>query len=430
MLLTHTYTNSIQKRDLFQLDNAGKLYPAVSTTKWSAMFRLAAVMKEEINPQLLQKAVDKVMLRFPTMNVKLDSGLFWYYLKKNPEQLIIQKDIKAPCTPISWRNKNAHLLRVLYNNKRIAVEFFHAVTDGSGGMVFLKTLIAEYLRLNNIFIPYEEEILNPATKPSQAEVIDAYKLMPFPKKKSREIKRGVYHFPGKNLKTRNNQSIAYSVPVFEIKNRAKTFGVTITEYLAAAILYIGYIVQTKTKHKKLLPIRVSVPVNMRRFFPTKSLRNCSWMVYPEIIPPFNDLTFEEIAKNVKNFMSDALLPENLFAGIAPNVANEKNIIFKLLPLPVKNFILRIVFKIISNKSATETLSNLGVFTAPDELMEHIVSSEFVLGHSKYPATGAAVITTKDTMRITFTSNKRYPILTKEFENLLQNQGIKISKEQI
>lgn len=429
MLLSQTSPNSLKNMDLFQLDNAGKLYPSVSTTKWSAMFRVEVVMKRKINPLLLQKAVDNVMPRFPAMNVKLKSGFFWYYLKKNPTQLIIQKDDKTPCIPITWREKNTHLLRILYSDKCIAVEIFHAVTDGIGGMVFLKTLIAEYLRLNNIFIPYELGVLDPRMEPRKEETIDAYKQMPLPSPRSREMKGAAYHFPGKNVGVKNSQSITYSIPVSKIKIKAKEIGVTLTEYLAAVILYIGYMKQIEANNK-ILPIRVSIPVNMRRFFQTESLRNFSWLVYPEILPSFGVLTFEGIASRVHCFMNNALFPENLYAGIATNIANEKNWLFQIVPLSLKNLMLRIVFKLIARNSAITTFTNLGVFQAPEEMMKHLESAEFMLGPSKYPTTSTAAITTGDTMRIIFNSNKKEPILPKEFERFIQEQEIPITKESV
>ncbi|HZJ76940.1 MAG TPA: hypothetical protein VFC70_04450 [Oscillospiraceae bacterium] len=422
------YSKTAPYKRRYRLDNAGKLYPAISTSKWNWVFRITAVMKMQIDPEKLQKAADRVMPRFPTMAVQMRTGLFWYYLEENPIRLIVRHDKGVICAPFPWREKHTFLLRILYTRQHISVEIFHAVTDGTGAMVFLKTLIAEYLRLCGISIPTEMGVLDLEVKSPSAETEDAFQHMPLPQSKGRKFSGKAYHFPGK-MKNPNTACImTFSIPVPLIKEKAKSIGVTITEYLTAAILYIGYMKQTEEHPRKILPIRVSVPVNMRRFFPTESLRNCSWFVRPEIASPFDGCTFEEIALKVQLFMKQALLPENLYAGIAPNVANEKNLLVRLMPLPLKNLIIKMVFKAMVSRAVTTTLTNLGQIEAPDELLSQVDYFDAILGPSFVPAANCAIVTTGATMRLTFTSNHKYPILPFELEQLLIEQGIPVRKE--
>ena len=431
MALTAAYPIPVRHRQWFRLDNAGKLYPALSTSKWDPVFRLAAVMKEEIDQETLQKAVDSVLPRFTAMNTQLRAGAFWYYLEENPKRLLIQPDQNVPCSVLSWRENNMHLLRVLYAGRRIAVEFFHAITDGAGSMVFLKTLIAEYLRLGGAAIPSEAGILDLRSRPKPSEAEDAFQKMPLPKNLRRKIGGAAYRFPGQQTSNFHARHImTYCMSASELKEKAKTIGATMTEYLTAAILYIGYQEQEKNNPGRKLPIRVSVPVNMRQVFHTDSLRNCSWFVNPEIAPPFGTLTLESIAAEVRLFMKEALLPENLFAGISPNVASEHSLLMRLTPLPIKNLIIRSVHKTMGIKSVTTTLSNLGPFRAPAEMMEHIDWIDVVLGPAKGAGTGAALITTGDRLRLTYTSNQEDPILPDALERLLSNEGISITKEVI
>ncbi len=431
MASTAAYPDTVRYRQWFRLDNAGKLYPALSTTKWDSVFRIAAVMKRELEPETLQKAVDSVMPRFITMNTQLCTGAFWYYLEENPKRLLIQPDQNVPCSALSWRERNMHLLRVLYAGRRLSVEFFHAITDGAGAMVFLKTLIAEYLRLCGAAIPCEEGILDLRSKPAPSEVEDAFQRMPLPKNVSRKINGAAYRFPGEKMSSPHARHITtYCMSASELKEKARTIGATMTEYLTAAILYIGYQEQAKSNPHKMLPIRVSVPINMRQVFHTDSLRNCSWFVNPEIAPPFGTLTLESIAAEVRLFMKEALLPESLYAGIAPNVASENSWLLRLTPLPIKNLVIRSVHKAMGVKSVTTTLSNLGLFKAPSEMMEHIDWVDVVLGPAKGAGTGAALITTGDRLRLTYTSNQEDLILPDALERLLSNEGISITKEVI
>lgn len=427
MTLTQTYTKTLEINKSFRLDNAGMLYPAISTLSWSLMFRVGAVLKNEIDPLILQQAVDKVMPRFPLMNVTLKRGFFWYYLKKNPQQLIIEEDNKKPCRSILWRNKNTHLVRVLYKARRLSAEFFHAITDAFGGMIFLKTLIGEYLRLSGINIPDGFGVFDPTSQPRKEEMIDAYKDMPLSAAKKYKIKSRAYCFSKNHGKVVSTQVLAYSLSLFDLKNKAKTIGVTITEYLAASFLYLGYLEQLKTNCQKQLPIRLSLPVNMRIFYPTESLRNCSWVVAPEIVPTSTELTFESVTLSVRAYMKEALLPENLFKEIALNVAVENNPFFKSAPLAIKNFAINLGYKIIGDNTTTVTLTNLGIFNAPEAMKEQIETTEFMLGPANNPSICAAILTTGETMVLTFTSTEKNPLLPLAFEKFLGEQKIAMTK---
>lgn len=427
MLLTQTYSKTLKNKKLSHLDNASKLFLATSTKKWSLMFRVAAVLKDEINPLTLQQAVDNVIERFPIINTTLAANLYWHYHKPNPTKLIIESDDKQPCRPILWRTKNAHMLRILYGSRRIAVEFFHVLSDGAGALVFLKTLLGEYLRLSGIDIPNIDGVLDPNETPSVEEMEDACKNMPLPKAKKYLIVGKAFSFSKTRGKVTNMQIIEYTISLSDLKNKATAIGVTLTEYLTAVLLYVSYLEQLKTSKKKRLPIRVSLPVNMRKFFPNESLRNCAWVVVPEIISTSTELTFENIALDVQTYLKEALKKENLFAGIALNMAVENNPFFKMMPLVIKNLAINIGYKLIGTDTATTTLSNLGVFNAPLAMMEQIETTEFMLGPANNPSICAALITTNDKVVLTFTSTEENVLLPMRFEELLNEQKIALSK---
>ena len=412
----------------FKLDNAGKLYPAIATSRWSSVFRASVVLKEAINPGLLQSAVDKVLPRFPSMAVQMRRGFFWYYLEANPRQLPVMPDVGHPCMRFRWNENNGFLIRVLYDSRRISVEFFHSITDGSGGMIFLKTLTAEYLRLRGIRVPPGEGVLDLKRKPSQGEMEDAFQRMPLPKVKLSRKESLAYHFPGQMEPPHTLHVIAASMPFPAVRERAKALGVTVTEYLAAAMLYVGYLEQKKEKPRKVRPLRVSVPVNMRNYYATETLRNFSTFVNPEIDPRLGDYTFEEIARNVHAFMQYSLNPKLLFAGIATNVADEKNILLRLFPLPIKNLAINTVFRAVGERSFTTTLTSIGLLKAPDAMMAHVERFELMLGASATPCCNCSLISTRSTMMLLFTRNQREATLPREMLRFLVEKGIPITVE--
>lgn len=420
--------NERKPRQWFKLDNAGKLYPAIANDRWSSVFRASILLKERVLPQTLQQAVDRVLPRFPSMAVRMRRGFFWYYLEANDKQLVVQPDIGHPCMRFRWKENNGYLIRVLYYDRRISVEFFHSITDGSGGMIFLKTLGAEYLRLRGIRIPPGDGVLDLKRKPSREETEDAFQRLPLPRVKLSRRESRAYHFPGTPEPPHTLHVIAATVPFPALRERCKALGVSTTEYLVAAMLYVAYLEQGQEARKKLRPLRVSVPVNMRTFFSTETLRNFSFYVNPEIDPRLGEYTFEEIAANVHAFMQYAVNPKLLFAGIATNVADERKLLLRLVPLPVKNLAINTVFRQVGERAFTSTFSSIGLITAPPAMMAHVERFELMLGPSATPCCNCSLISTGDRMLMMFTRNQREATLPREVLRFLVSKGIPVTVE--
>ena len=129
------------------LDNAALIFPAIRRKNWNNVFRESITLTEDIDPALLQQAVNELMPRFPSFYLRLRRGVFWYYLEEVEAPPLVQEDYAYPLTFMTKGEMGRCCLRVLYYRNRIAVEFFHVLSDGGGAMAYLKTLTARYLSL-------------------------------------------------------------------------------------------------------------------------------------------------------------------------------------------------------------------------------------------------------------------------------------------
>lgn len=412
----------------FKLDNAGKLYPAVSTSRWSSIFRVSAELYEDVNPGRLQKAVDRVLPRFPALKVRMRAGIFWYYLEEIDAPLLVRPDVGHPCMPFHFHQDNGYLLRVFYYRQRISAEFFHALTDGTGGLTFIKTLTAEYLRLAGRKVACDNGALNPRETPDPRETQDAFMHMPLPRVRVSRRESRAYHFPATAEFPHTLHIIAASLACSQLVPLAKALGVTVTEYLTSVMLYAAYQDQEKRCGRKRLPIRISVPVNMRAFYDTPTLRNFSSFINPGIDPRLGDYTFEEIAHEVHTYMRYHLNPKLLCAAIATNVADEKNLLIRLAPLFLKNLVIGSVFRRAGDRLITSTLTNLGVTRMPTGAEGAVRRFEFQLGSPSLPLCSCASITNGDELRLIFSSNIRETTLPREMLRFLVERGVRISVE--
>ena len=128
-----------------RLDNAAKIFPSNSSMRDSKVFRFVCELKDFINPVILQTALDRAVEQFPFFQSVMKRGAFWYYLEESDIKPVVQKEYELPCIPLYDTNKESLLFRVLYYNKRVSVEIYHTLTDGTGALQFFRTLIYYYL---------------------------------------------------------------------------------------------------------------------------------------------------------------------------------------------------------------------------------------------------------------------------------------------
>ena len=111
---------------------------------------MAIILKEEIQQDLLQQALDMVLPKFSVFNCRLRQGMFWYYFEENGKKSpTVHEEHTYPCRYIDEHRNRSYLFRVTYYGCRINLEVFHSLTDGNGALNFLKELTYQYLRLSH-----------------------------------------------------------------------------------------------------------------------------------------------------------------------------------------------------------------------------------------------------------------------------------------
>ena len=420
-------TRDADKKPWFRLDNAGKLYPAIKTARWTSLYRMSVTMKAPINPEVLQQAVNDILPRFPSFAVRIRRGLFWYYFEQNTAPFTILKDGGHPCISLKRRENGGYLFRVIYFGSRISIEVFHAIADGSGSIVFLKTLAAQYLRRSGIPVPATEGVLDIEETPDPEEMEDAYSRLPRGYKQKRKETRA-YHLPATKEISHTLHMTVARMPVEKLKSAAKAYGVSITEYLTAVMIYVCYQVQQRGRWDKKSPVKISVPVNMRNFFPSKTLRNFSFFINPGIDPKYGTYAFDEVVSLTHHYMRYFLNGKFLAAGIATNVASERNPFIRACPLFLKNLIINGVFKRVGETGVTATLTNLGAFSLPAEMRPHVEHFEVILGPAASGRCHCSASSLGDEMTMAFSRNIRETTLERETLRFLVNAGIPVLVE--
>lgn len=413
----------------YKLDLSAIVYPTLQRRDFSSVYRLSVVLKETVQPDILQKAVDLTLTRFPTYKTAIRKGLFWRYLEPNYRPgPFVQKDIRNFCMPMPFKAGNRYLLRVYYHGCRISLEAHHCLGDGTGSMCVFQTLIAVYLRLLGHQISNGGFVKDIEEAPSPEELEDAY--MRYANAKVAPPRPGE-----KTYRVRGTKAPFYTFNVIdgimsakEVMNVAAGYKATITEYLNAALLYALLQKQQTEWHLKLRPVKIAMPVNLRRFFPSETLRNFIAMVYPGIDPRLGDYTFEEIINHVHNYMRYYINEKFLRGDITTNANTQRNPFIRVVPLFLKDFVVRMFYTKVQDKNSSAGLTNMGAIKVPDDMKPFIERFDIYMGQPFSSRTNCAIISFEDTLTINFASSIIESDVERLFFQKLVADGIHVKIE--
>ena len=297
-----------EKKIWYKLDLSAIVYPTLQRRDFSSVYRLSVLLKEPIDPKILQQAVDTALERFPTYKTAIRKGLFWRYLEPNHRPgPFVQKDVRNFCMPMPFKANNRYLLRVYYYGCRISLEAHHSLGDGSGGMYVLQTITAVYLRLLGHTVSNGFFVKDIGEAPDPEELEDAYMRYANAKVCPKRPGEKTYRVRGTKEPFYTFNVIDGILSVSEVMTVAKKYDATITEYLNAVLLYALLKKQQNEWHLRLRPVKIAMPVNLRRFFPSKTLRNFITMVYPVVDPRLGDYSFPRSEEHTSEHQSRYLI---------------------------------------------------------------------------------------------------------------------------
>ena len=318
-----------------RLDNAAKIYPAVRRRNWSNVFRQSATLTEDIDKEVLASTLAVVVKRFPTIAARLRKGAFWYYLQELEAPPELMDEYSYPLTYMSKREMRKCAFRVIVYKNRIAVEFFHSLTDGTGALVFLKNLIAEYLEQKyGISVPCEDGIVDRRQKPLDEELEDCFPKVagniPLARKDTT-----AWHMSGEAESHGFLNLTCFKLPVNQVLEKAHEYNTTLTIFLGAVMMKALLDLQSEKvpNQKKQKPIKLLIPVNLRSLFPCNTLRNFAMFTIPELDPRLGEYSFDEIVKVIYHKMGTEVTAKHMSRVIAANVKDEKNLALRVVPLP-------------------------------------------------------------------------------------------------
>ena len=373
----------------YPLDNAAKVYPLSMSHRQMSVFRLSAYLDAEIVPEILQIALNFTIKRFPFFATTIKKGVFWHYIDSAKRRFSVEPETYIPCSPMNVSLTGSQSFRVLYYKNRISTEFFHILTDGTGGLAFLKALTAEYLRLMGHAVPNTHGVMDIDGVPDASESADDFDKCVSGRRHSGFVDKPASQMSGQLAKISPCQIIHFDMPSKKLRELAKSKGVSVTA-LMVSMMFIAC--KSATDDYKGI-INIQVPVNMRNYFQSRTLRNFS--LYCGIKLPLEEIhDIDSILPAVTKQLGEGISMDNMQEMMNGAVKLVKSL--RLIPLFIKAPVAKIVYGFLGDRVFTTTLSNLGVVDMPAEMSEHIKKMDFVLGTVAISRAACSMVTAGDT----------------------------------
>lgn len=408
----------------YPLETSAKIYPAIISPRQPSVFRLSCTFEQEIDPGILQSALNVTMSRYPGFAMTLKRGAFWFYFEGLDTFPELKPEQNYPCQMVDPEQEGGFLFRVTWYRRRVNLEVFHVITDGTGGLEFLKTLVYYYLLLSGEEVRPGEFVRTLKHKPTPEEQENSFLRYYDPKIPPDRTDSAAFHYEGTRLPEGHSRALHVRTDVSPLLALSHAADVTLTEYLTAQFLrsFFDVLAGTDASDK---PVKISVPINLRKLFPSETLRNFTYFAnIGETLAAAGEPP-EATMRSIREQLRALCVPASLISRINPNVSSEKNLLLRAAPLSLKQLVLRQAHHILGDNLFTASFSNLGIIRLDDSMMKHISSFDFGLSVSDLIPLNLSMCTYAGKAFMTFSSGIEEHSVERMFIRKLSAEGIEM-----
>ncbi len=397
----------------YKLDNVAFYYASLRTKKRPTVFRFSCELKDEIDKHYLLIALKETIKEYPNFHVTLKSGFFWFYLEESSQDIKVEQESKPICHRIIY-DDNDLLYEVTYYKNRINLEMSHVLSDGRGALEFFKLLVSNYVKYH-----YKKNIKVDNNSSELDRVEDSYDK--YFKKSEKEVahRKNIYHYKAPALKDTTRFYEVHS-DLSKTLELAHKYNTSLTGYLVSVLIYSILKEYKVSDYDKL--IKIEIPVDLRGFYNSNSLKNFFGMIAIDFRPSKGNLEFDEIVKVVNMEMKDRLTIEKLESRTNKMVSFQKLIAARMLPLFIKEIGMRII-ESFTSKLRTTNLSNVGSVKFDKETEKYVKSVIALTSTSDFQFT---IVSNKNDLCIGISSIFKYNNVVRNYVRYLKENGVDIS----
>ena len=413
------------KKYWYPLDNAAKIYPPNTNSKSPFIFSFTAKLLEDIDPELLENALNTLLESHPSYKTRLKRGIFWYYLESNNKRALVKPQPAHYLKQITPNSNNGYMFEVFYRKNTVTINYHHSLTDGTGGVNFFLELIFEYFKLCGYAVE-SEGIIRPSAAPHVIEESeDTFKVVDKKKKNSPKKENLAYKFKGTPFNHDGYGIMAGVCSIDQVKELAKRYDTTITVYLAALYMHVIYSCCLQHKPSKNKEVKILVPVNLRKHYKSNTVRN--FTLFVRLKHDFKQpITFEECVEICKKQMKAGMEREVIEDLMHSNVKLENNPFLKLTPLFLKDIAMKLVYSRVGENLHSGDISNIGLIKTPECFAGKLLDITFVIGPTQNAQQNFGIIGYDGKLYISSARGYVETRIEREFFTHLSKEGVDIT----
>ena len=396
-----------------KLDDQAKVFALASNRNYSSVFRLSVILKEKIDEEILQEALDVALIKYQAFKVRMKRGLFWYYFQENEKKPIVTIENEYPFKKVNTKQNNYYLFKVTYFECKINIDFFHALTDGNGGGEFFKEIIYKYLELKypNDFEKSKQVdlILEDSENAYKKNYKKHSKKTPFPK---------AYMMKGELLPKGEVGINHFNINLEQIKECSKANQSSLSMYLVAMIAYSIYETNYKVNNGNQ-PINLCVPINLKKYFTSDTISNFfSYMMVSLKLKNNKIYTFEDILDMVKKEFEKKFKIEKIIETMSSDAGMTNKIWVRIVPLFLKKLAVRIG-SLEMKKQFTMTISNIGKIEIDNKYSNYIENFFVILSPDWAEKVKCGICSYENNLVVTFGTLMKDCFIENKFKELLE-----------
>lgn len=352
-----------------RLDNAGKLFASTSDNNDPMVFRFACALTEDVDPEFLQEAMEQTLREFPIFRSILRRGLFWYYFEDSALDAYVQPENLPPCSTLYNRMRKTLLFRVTYYKKRINLEAYHALTDGTGALQFIKTLVYHYLILAHAEDFGDTPPLLDIDASNFERADDSFDKYYTGKRGHVNIKNPrAYRLRGPTFSDARIRIFSGQLSVTALLDLVRRYHTTMSVFITSVLICAIHGEMASRDRKR--PIIITIPVNLRKYFESESVRNFFGTFNVGHQSNSDTLPLDELIPIIAAQFKKELQPEQLAVRMQGMTAIEHNPFARIAPLFFKDLIIKKGHDL-SERGVTACVSNVGKIEMPPEFSPYI-----------------------------------------------------------
>jgi hypothetical protein len=455
------------------LDNTGIIFLATRDDVDPKVFRLTAELDHDVDAALLQQALDATYDAYPLFHAVLRRGFFWYYLEESGLRPRVTAEDRPVCAPIYRPGTAGLLFRVVYHQRRIVLEIFHALSDGTGASWFFSDLVAAYVRTRHAdlvvspdrgaaapdrgaaapdrgavpersrwqdpahelvrdsfahyfggrglpLLPISASGLREALWPRRADGRVGLPLVRPVRAIARMVRpsaASVHRVTGTRTCDARPRVVELTVSSREVLALARAEGVSLTMYLTA--VFFEAVRRSSGGLGAARTLSASVPVNLRRVFPSASARN--FFATVKVDHTYDDGPHDvgDVSRALEARFRVGSTRAALVRRVRSLIRVEEAVVVRMIPLVLKDGPLGVIGRT-AGRGFTVAVSNLGVADLPGPIGAHV---RRVFFHVSAVRPQVGVVSHAGRLTLSFTSPFEEVDHVREFARILTAKGI-------